>query len=83
VTGITGLPVDWRRSGQAASAGAALVAAGAVGLGWTLDTMDPVAGTVGADPDLVARYAALRPAADGLAAALVGLADNGGRDAAS
>ena len=42
LTGITGRPVPGRRSGQAASAGAALLAASAVGAGFDLDTMDPV-----------------------------------------
>ncbi len=77
LAGVTGCTVSWRRSGQAASAGAVLLAASAVGLDWSVDGIDPRAGTLDADPDLVAGYAALRPAADTAAAALLGLA--GGR----
>jgi len=71
LAGTTGLPVHHRRSGQAASAGAALLAAGATVGPWDLDLLDPVAGGTHPDPALVDRYAALRPAADRLAADLV------------
>ena len=42
LAGITGLPATQRRSGEAASAGAALLAAQALDLGWELDRLDPV-----------------------------------------
>lgn len=73
LTGITGLPVRHRRSGQAASAGAARLAAGAVGEAWDLDRLDPVAGGIDPDPGEVRRYAAMRDHVDAVAARLVDL----------
>ena len=58
VTAVAGLPAVRRRSGQAASAGAALLAARATGSGYELDRMDPVTDTVVPDPATVAVYAA-------------------------
>jgi sugar (pentulose or hexulose) kinase len=55
LTGTTGLPARLRRSGQAASAGAALLCARALGTPWSLDTLDPVVRRHAADP-AVARY---------------------------
>jgi xylulokinase len=72
LAGTTGLPVRHRRSGQAASAGAALLAARAVGETWDLGTLDPVAGTVVPGPGDVDRYAELRPHADAVASSLLG-----------
>ena len=77
LSGISGLPVDRRRSGQAASAGAALLASGAVGDGWELDRLDPVVERSAPDPAIVELYDGLRPGADQVAAALVELGTAG------
>jgi len=71
--GITGLGSRGRRSGQAASAGAALLAASAVGLEYDLDGIDPVAVRVEPDPAAVHGYAELRERAERVAATIVGL----------
>ena len=73
LSGISGLPVDRRRSGQAASAGAALLASGAVGDGWELDRLDPVVERSVPDPAVVEQYGRLRHGADHVAAALIEL----------
>jgi xylulokinase len=57
LTGVTGLAVSVRRSGQAASAGAAMLAARAVGMEFELDTADPVDRLVVPDPAAVRCYA--------------------------
>ncbi len=77
LTGITGLPGTRRRSGQAASAGAALLAASAVGAGFDLETMDPVDDGLEPDPVAVSHYAGLRPRAEAVASAVIGLAPSG------
>jgi xylulokinase len=56
LTGVTGLAVTGRRSGQAASAGAALLAARAVGMEFDLATADPVDRRVAPDPAAVRCY---------------------------
>ncbi len=61
LTGITGLAASYRRSGQAASAGAAGLAAKAVGLDWDVDRADPVAHRVEPDDARTERYRRLRP----------------------
>jgi len=71
LTGITGLPVVRRRSGQAASAGAALVAAGAVGIDYDLARIDPVIEQVEPDLATVGIYEGLRGQADRVATALI------------
>jgi sugar (pentulose or hexulose) kinase len=68
LTGITGLPAIRRRSGQAASAGTAVVTARAVGLDLEVDGFDPVVERHEPDPAAVARYAELRARSDLLAA---------------
>jgi sugar (pentulose or hexulose) kinase len=73
VTAVTGLPAERRRSGQAASAGAALLTSEALGAGFVLDELDPVVATVAPDPSAVAGYAAARARAEQAARALVGL----------
>jgi len=73
VTATTGLPARRRRSGQAASAGAALLTAAAIGVPYDLDRLDPVTDTVVPDPAAVAHYAAGRARADAVAAAVVDL----------
>jgi xylulokinase len=73
LTGITGLAGHRRRSGQAASAGAALLAASAVGLGWDLDVLDPEEPPLEPDPGAVGRYAELAGRAAQVAAAVIAL----------
>jgi xylulokinase len=64
---------DDRPAAGAAGLGAALLAASATGLDWTLDRLDPVTGDMHPDPALVERYAALAPRADRAARAIVDL----------
>jgi xylulokinase len=78
VGAVTGLPTVRRQTGQAASAGAALLTAGATGAGYDLDGIDPVVETVVPDASAVARYAELRPSFDTVAGTLVAL-DTPGR----
>ncbi len=73
LTGTTGLPARWRRSGQAASAGAALLGSRALGDPWDVDRMDPVVGTAEPDAEVVGRYGDLTGHADRIAASLVDL----------
>jgi xylulokinase len=70
---VTGIRAVRRRSGQAASAGAALLTAGAVGEDYDLDELDPVVETVEPDRAEVARYGELRDRADAVADAVVAL----------
>jgi xylulokinase len=74
LAGITGLEVTGRRSGQAASAGAAMLAAAAVGLDYDLDRIDPLDTRLEPRPSAVRRYAELRGQAEQVAKAVVGLA---------
>jgi sugar (pentulose or hexulose) kinase len=78
LSGITGRTVEVRRSGQAASAGAALLAARAVGRRLRLADLDPVVARTIPDAGTVAAYRALRPRVDAVAAALVALASDVG-----
>jgi len=64
LTAMTGLPATRRRSGEAASAGAALLAARALGMELPLDRLDPLVAETEPDPEAVARYRELRPAVD-------------------
>jgi len=73
LTGVTGLPAVRRRSGEAAMAGAALLASGALGAGFRLDRLDPIEAETTPHPEMVIRYAELRPGADRTAAAALGL----------
>jgi sugar (pentulose or hexulose) kinase len=73
LSGITGRTVAVRRSGQAASAGAALLAARAVGRELRLDELDPVVTRTSPDAASVSAYRALRPRVDAVAAALIDL----------
>jgi len=77
VTGITGFPALRRRSGLAASAGAALLASSAVGAGFVLGRMDPVDDRVAPDPVAVERYAGHRRETDRVATAVIDLARSG------
>ena len=76
LTGVTGLPARRRRSGEAASAGAALlVACNGADVGFdahaALDRLDPVVADIPADPGLVAQYSARRAVADAAAGAVI------------
>jgi len=73
VCAVTGLPGVRRRLGLAASAGAAILTAAAVGKPLELDRLDPVADTVTPDAAAVAAYAGLAPRLDAVAAAVIGL----------
>jgi xylulokinase len=73
LTAVTGLPARRRRSGEAASAGAAMVAARATGVGFDLERVDPIEAETAPDPSTVACYAAARPAVDAAAAAVIEL----------
>ncbi len=84
LTGITGLPASVRRSGQAASAGAALLAARAVGIECDLDGVDPLdpeGGVLRPDDGAAGTYRDLRARSDRVVAAALDLglgADTGG-----
>lgn len=69
VTGVLGLPARTRRSGQAASTGAAVLAAGAVGMVCDLDRLDPVDRRLDPPPGTVRTYRDLRERSDRLVAA--------------
>jgi len=71
---VTGLPTRRRRSGEAASAGAALLVRRALGEPTDVDGLDPVVEERRPDPDAVACYRALRPTVEATAAAVIGLA---------
>ena len=73
LTAVTGLPASRRRSGEAASAGAVMVAARALGIEVDLDRMDPVESRHCPDASAVAAYEQLRRRADAAASALIGL----------
>ncbi len=75
LSGVTGLPTRRRRSGEAASAGAAMIVARAVG-GQDpvdLDRLDPAEADEPPDPAMVADYGALRPSVDAAAGAVIEL----------
>jgi xylulokinase len=73
LTGVTGLPAVRRRSGEAAMAGAAVLASVALAADFDLDRFDPLASEITPQPELVGRYAELRPQADRVAEAVLGL----------
>ncbi len=61
LTAILGVPATRHRSGEAASAGAALLAGRALGMGLTLAQLDPVEAVITPDPEIVDIYRRLRP----------------------
>lgn len=73
LTGVTGLPAICRQSGEAASAGAAVLAARSTGLDLDLDRFDPIADETVPDSAVVDRYRELSPLAERVAERLVGL----------
>ncbi len=81
LSGITGRAVEIRRSGQAAAAGAALLAARAVGRELTLADLDPVAARTEPDAVAVSSYRALRLHVDAVAVALLDLGPGPGGEA--
>jgi xylulokinase len=69
VTAVSGVPGVRRASADAASAGAALVTARAIGRALDLDAVNPVAEVVTPPPGMVATYRRLRPSSDAALAA--------------
>jgi xylulokinase len=72
---MTGLPVVLRRWGEAASAGAAIVGAGAAGGHLVLEDIDPVRQVMEPDPSLAADYRELLPVMARVATGILALAD--------
>jgi xylulokinase len=70
---ITGVPVVLRRSGEAASAGACLVAGRATEIDVDVDRINPVVATTAPNPSLAKRYRELRPLVDRVADGILGL----------
>jgi sugar (pentulose or hexulose) kinase len=73
LTSVAGLAAQARRSAEAASAGAALLAWRALGDDRTIDDLDPVGHRVAPDQAEVARYAALWARAERAAGAVIDL----------
>jgi sugar (pentulose or hexulose) kinase len=71
LTSVLGVPALRHRSGEAASAGAALLAGKALGVDLTLDLLDPVEAVIEADPAAVELYRGLRPRVDHIAQAML------------
>jgi xylulokinase len=71
LTSILGVPATRHRSGEAASAGAALLAGRALGLGLTLEQLDPVVAVIEPDPASVDLYRLLRPQVEHVAVAVL------------
>lgn len=71
LTSVLGVPATRHRSGEAASAGAALLAGRALGTGLTLDQLDPVEALIVPDPGAVEVYRQLRPRVDHVAEAVL------------
>ena len=67
LTAVLGMSATRRRSGEAASAGAALLAGKALGMGLTVDRLDPVAAVIEPDPNSVEVYRSLRRRMDHVA----------------
>jgi sugar (pentulose or hexulose) kinase len=74
LTAVTGLPARCRRSGQAASMGAAMLAAAAVGVEMSLDVVDPVDVDVEPILSMTLDYSARRQQGDRVASSLIDLA---------
>jgi len=73
VAAVCGVPARSRASGEAASAGAALLGARAVGMPLTVDEVDPPAAELAPDPAAVGLYTGWRRRAEVVARALVEL----------
>jgi sugar (pentulose or hexulose) kinase len=72
LTSVLGIPAVRHRSGEAASAGAALLAGRALGMGLTLDQLDPVEAVITPDAATVELYRRLRPQVEHVATAVLG-----------
>lgn len=70
---VTGLAATVRRSGEAASAGAALVASAALGAALDLERIDPVVERIGPSERASAFYSKMRPVVDDVASTLIEL----------
>jgi sugar (pentulose or hexulose) kinase len=71
LTSVLGVPAIRHRSGEAASAGAALVAGRALGMGLQLDQLDPVEDVIEPDREAVEVYRRQRPQVDHVANAVL------------
>jgi sugar (pentulose or hexulose) kinase len=71
LTSILGIPAVRHRSGEAASAGAALLAGRALGMELTLDQLDPVEAVITPDPSIVEIYRRMRPSVELVATAVL------------
>jgi sugar (pentulose or hexulose) kinase len=67
LTSVLRVPATRRHSGEAACAGAALLASHALGMNLTLDQIDPVDAVIEPDPEMVTLYRHQRPRADHVA----------------
>ena len=76
LTSVLGVPALRHRSGEAASAGAALLAGKALGLGLSLEQLDPVEAVIEPDPAAVEVYRRLRPLVDHVAEAVLTATDS-------
>jgi xylulokinase len=76
LTSVLGVPALRHRSGEAASAGAALLAGKALGIGLSLDQLDPVDAVIEPDPAAVEVYRRLRPLVDHVAKAVLTATDS-------
>jgi xylulokinase len=76
LTSVLGVPALRHRSGEAASAGAALLAGKALGIGLSLDQLDPVEAVIEPDPAAVEVYRRLRPLVDHVAQAVLTATDS-------
>jgi xylulokinase len=82
VTSVTGLAAARRRSGEAASAGAAVLTGRAIGDAIDIDVLNPVSERVSPDAVMVAAYRRLRGPAERAAAAGLSLTERTGPGAA-
>ncbi len=71
LTSVLGVPATRHRSGEAASAGAALLAGRALGMSLTLEQLDPVEAVIEPDPEAVSVYRGMRPMVDYVAEAVL------------
>jgi xylulokinase len=71
LTSVLAVPATRHRSGEAASAGAALLAGKALGMGLTLDQLDPVEAVIEPDPEAVETYRSMRSRVDHVAEAVL------------
>jgi sugar (pentulose or hexulose) kinase len=71
LTSVLAVPATRRRSGEAASAGTALLAGKALGMGLSLDQLDPVVRVIEPEAEAVEVYRSLRAQVDHVAAAVL------------